>query len=145
MNVSATKTPIDIYSFTGEYDFLSNFFIEPDGTHVEGEYQAAKTEDMPWAYRIRAAKTPGQAKKLGRQCPIRADWEDMKNALMRHYVWQKFYDHPELAEKLKATRGRRLVEGNTWGDKYWGKVKENGVWVGRNQLGITLEEIRSSL
>lgn len=31
--------------FVGKYRFLSNFFIEPDDTHVEGEYQWAKCID----------------------------------------------------------------------------------------------------
>lgn len=35
-----------ISRFTGEYAFLSNFFIEPDGTHVEGEFQGSKEADL---------------------------------------------------------------------------------------------------
>lgn len=36
---------VAIVSFQGKYRFLSNFFIEPDGTCVEREYQSVKTLD----------------------------------------------------------------------------------------------------
>ena len=40
---------IIIDGFENEYRWLSNFWIEPDKTHVEGEYQAEKHRGSPLA------------------------------------------------------------------------------------------------
>ena len=48
---------------------------------------------------------------------------------------------------LMLTGDKRLVEGNTWGDRFWGCVQETpgGVWVGRNELGRILMATRDKL
>ena len=124
-----------ISSFTGQYSFLSNFYIEPDGTHVEGEYQAQKS-DPPAEYLLKMP--PGQAKRVGKTLKLRPDWDLVKVETMKLLVWQKFVDHPDLASKLHATRGHVLVEGNSWGDTFWGKCGG----VGENQLGRILMWVR---
>jgi ribA/ribD-fused uncharacterized protein len=138
-----TQPQIDFFDGT-EYDFLSNFhpspflfqkFMYPT---VEHAFQTAKSLDPMERSYIAHANTPGQAKYLGRTCTLRADWERIKDGLMYDMVLQKFLQNPFLKEKLMDTGTRLLIEGNTWGDKYWGQV--NGV--GRNQLGITLMQVR---
>jgi predicted NAD-dependent protein-ADP-ribosyltransferase YbiA (DUF1768 family) len=59
---------------------------------------------------------------------------------MSDLLWQKFQD-PDLADRLRATRTRKLIEGNWWGDTYWG-VSDG---VGENQLGELLMRIRTKL
>ena len=49
--------------------------------------------------------------------------------------------HPELAEALLRTDDCELIEGNTWGDRYWGTVDGYG----ENQLGQILMDIRKKL
>lgn len=147
-----------ITSFKGEYDFLSNFYPSPVKLREEGDdyvyptvehaYQAAKTTD--WAerdlfkkptiaYKGKIVKlTPGIAKKLGREITLRWDWEHIKIAKMTELLYDKFLI-PELKEKLIATCGRDLIEGNHWGDKFWGVCNGEG----KNHLGRILMIIRS--
>jgi ribA/ribD-fused uncharacterized protein len=148
MELSELRSSIPITSFKGNYAFLSNFYYSPfyfDGVlykTVEHFYQAAKAiskRDHEW---IRNAKTPGEAKKIGRQVLMRADWEDAKVWIMRSALFLKFAD-VNLASTLKATGSCLLKEGNTWHDNFWGscncvKCRDKGF----NVLGALLMEIR---
>ena len=139
-----------IRHFTGEHAFLSNFYearVLFDARHwptAEHAYQAMKTADFGLQEVIRDALTPGEAKRLGRALlRIRDGWDRYKDAYMERIVDAKFQQHPELMEKLLATGEALLIEGNDWGDMYWGMVKRNdGRWVGRNQLGKVLMDVR---
>lgn len=132
--------PID--SFSGEYRFLSNFYPSPikwhDGIYptVEHIFQAFKTIDPEERDEIRNAKTPGEAKRLGRKVTLRPDWNDIKIEVMNNFLQSKFRI-PELRNKLMDTGTRELIEGNTWGDRFWGV---DGT--GKNELGKLLMEIR---
>lgn len=129
-----------VNGFQGKYRFLSNFFIEPDGTHVEGEYQALKcVNDSDKKKFIGLA--PGQAKKMGRTVAMRPDFDIFKVSLMYTLLFSKFRDHQELADLLLATGNEELVEENTWGDVFWGKCGG----VGENQLGELLMSVRGYL
>lgn len=136
-----------IYGFTGQYRFLSNFYIEPDGTHVEGEYQrdkCLKTEDRA-RFHLRSDPrqpmiAPAQCQYLGRAVLVRYDWDAVKVDIMAEYVAQKFRDHPELRRKLKETGTLYLEETNHWSDRFWGVCGG----VGQNMLGHILMEIRRS-
>ena len=130
--------------FDGEYAFLSNFYdspIEKDGIVYptnEHFFQAMKTLDNEERKRIAAAETPGKAKRMGRSVKLRPDWEQSKIQIMKEGLTLKFLCHKDLAEKLVATGDVWLIEGNWWGDTYWGVC--NGV--GHNMLGNLLMEIR---
>lgn len=133
-----------------EYAFLSNFYECPvricfpetgecfTFSTSEHAFQAAK---CPTRAREFSGLTPGQAKRLGRQVDMRDDWEDVKDDVMYEVVLAKFTQNEELKDKLLATGDEELVEGNTWGDRYWGQV--NGV--GKNMLGKTLMRVRDEL
>ena len=78
--------------------------------------------------RILECPTPGEAKKRGRSVKIRPDWELIKRRMMLEVVLAKFAPGSQLAGLLVSTGDRVLVEGNTWGDAYWGAVPaEQGV------------------
>ena len=137
------KKPID--SFTGAYRFLSNFYDFPftDARGrvwptVEHYYQAHKTTISKEFRSIRQAKTPGEAKRLGSQCELRDGWNTRKIALMRKALRYKFWQNTPLRVKLIETYPRELIEGNTWGDTYWGVCKG----VGENMLGFLLTQLR---
>ena len=83
---------------------------------------------------------PGPAKRLGRRVDLRADWEDVKDDLMRSILEAKL-GVPELRDALVATDDAELVEGNIWGDTYWGFCDGEG----RNQLSLTLMRIRADI
>lgn len=146
-----------IPEFKGEDYFLSNFFLHPQHfntageslrfEHAEGVFQACKykaldtDEDGKVAYvvKVASAKTPTEARKIGKSVKgldIQA-WDDMKIQVMREVLLNKFAD-PVLEKKLKDTGDAMLVEGNTWGDTFWGRADKKGY----NMLGVLLMEIR---
>lgn len=132
-----------IDSFTGQYRFLSNFEpsnVELDGRlyrTVEHAYQAAKTLDDAERVKIQRMETPGAAKKAGQRVALRKDWEDVKIDVMTDLVEKKFAVEP-LRSKLRATGESKLVEGNWWGDTFWGVCKGKG----ENKLGKILMKVR---
>lgn len=128
-----------IDSFTGEYEFLSNFSSEGAvSPSVEHCYQREKTLDQEWRDRIMGADSAGKAKKLGRKAPLREEWEQVKLWVMLELLLEKFAD-PEAQEQLLATGDATLIEGNWWGDTFWGVCDGNGL----NWLGRLLEVVRS--
>lgn len=82
--------------------------------------------------------TPSQAKKEGRHCQLREDWEECKDDVMRTIVFNKFIYNDELSDKLIDTDDAILIEGNHWGDTTWGMVNGKG----QNRLGKILMELR---
>lgn len=135
-----------ITAFSGPYRFLSNFYpcyvIYEDVRYrsVEHAYQAAKTLDLFQRTTIEQASTAGIAKARGRTVTLRPDWEDVKIAIMRDLLRQKF-DRPDLAAALLVTGDADLVEGNHWHDTFWGVC----CGVGENWLGKILMERREAL
>ena len=134
-----------INSFDGEFAFLSNFFTSPfegpDGTvfmTVEHYFQAMKTTDKIEFHTIASALTPGIAKRLGRRCLLREDWEQIKEKVMEDGLRFKFAD-PELRQKLIDTHPHDLIEGNWWGDRFWGVCDG----IGENKLGKLLMKLRA--
>ena len=136
-----------IDSFSGDFAFLSNFFLSPFilqnkvWNTVEHAYQAAKTKSIADAELIRMAATPGQAKRMGRKITLREDWEQIKINVMERLLQYKFYGNFGLAGLLVETHPLELIEGNNWGDTFWGKVNGQG----NNMLGILLMELREDL
>lgn len=133
-----------IESFRDEYFFLSNFYpveIKLDGIvypNAETAFQAQKTLDVEERRKFSMLKNPVQAKRLGRKVKLRDDWEEVKLDIMTEIVSQKFLQNPYLLEKLIATGNEELVEGNKWGDRFWGVCKGKG----QNNLGKILMKIR---
>lgn len=137
----------EITSFRGEHSFLSNFYaceVVYDGVvypSVEHAYQAAKFLDPDLREQVRACETAGQAKKLGRGFALREDWDAVKLQTMSALVEDKFLRDPELGAKLLATKRALLVEGNWWGDTFWGVCRGKG----SNHLGKILMGVRQKL
>ena len=135
-----------IKEFQGKYRFLSNFWpaiVVLDGiayTSVEHAYQAAKTLDPALRYEVQKLDKPGDAKRWGRKIKIRPDWEAVKLEIMYQLVKNKF-EEPLLSEKLLETEEEELVEGNWWGDTFWGI----GNGKGENHLGKILMRVREEL
>ena len=142
----APVPPTIVPAFEGRYRFLSNFFavpIEMDGTiyrSVEHAYQASKTFVESARIMIWSLPRAGAAKRAGREVPIRPDWESVKLGVMRSLLHKKFAEDP-LRGKLLATGDAELVEGNDWGDRFWGRVDG----VGDNHLGRLLMQVRDEI
>jgi ribA/ribD-fused uncharacterized protein len=135
-----------IDSFQGEYRWLSNFApvsIVFDGVEypsTEHAYQAAKTTDKDIRLIISQTQKAGEVKKLGRTINIRDDWDSIKYETMKKLLWQKFNKDP-YKSKLMATGEQEIIEGNWWGDTYWGVCKG----VGDNNIGKLIMKIRECL
>lgn len=136
--------PPEIDVFKGKYAFLSNFFIEPDNTHVEAEYQSAKCIDdvQRRAFLVMPYLAPAQCKKLGKKVKLRPDWESVKLQIMEDLVMAKFADHEDLRNKLLATGDAELIEGNHWHDNFWGMCNCGRCSDGQNHLGKILMKVR---
>lgn len=151
-----------INEFGGEHFFLSNYSTTPfmwRGLAFRSGEQAfafAKTYFMEegsvqttaWQA-ILDARTPGEAKKLGRRASINVDeWDKHKVQYMREIVHAKFRTGQDthghgIVGPLCNTGARMLVEGNDWQDFFWGRCKDkDGVWKGLNTLGVILMEER---
>jgi ribA/ribD-fused uncharacterized protein len=139
--------PIKFYSKTQENAYLSNFSphgFEIDGLYwptVEHYFQAMKFPTHPdYQEKIRQAKSPAQAKTLGRSraIPIRPDWDAVKDDIMRQAVAAKFSTHAALKTELIETGTETLIEDAPM-DYYWGAGRTG---TGKNRLGEILMETR---
>lgn len=136
-------TPIN--SFRGEFNFLSNFYPHPIKVcgitycNVEAAYQAGKSLDGK--VRRQFSRLNGaESKKRGRTVKLRPDWDKAKIEVMELCLRAKF-SNPKMQKLLLSTGERTLIEGNYWGDTFWGVCKGEG----RNTLGTLLMIIRNDL
>lgn len=136
-----------ISEFDGQYRFLSNFFMqdfEYEGRvwkSVEHAFQAYKFyPDVARMEEVANCATPGKAKRMGRLPGIRADWNQVRVQVMTDLVRIKF-SVPYLRERLLETGDEELIEGNSWGDTFWGMCQG----VGENHLGRILMQIRAEI
>lgn len=134
-----------IEHFTGEYRWLSNFWPvnikmgKISYPSVENAYQAAK--EMQFENRAKYTTcSPAEAKQFGKKANIDKRWDKFKLLIMEELISKKF-ENPELREKLLATGDSILIEGNNWGDGFWGVC--NGV--GENHLGRILMRTRDKI
>lgn len=135
-----------IDNFRGRYFFLSNFYpavVEYEGLTYkssEAAFQAAKTLSEKERRKF-TLLNPSESKREGRRVKLRADWESVKNQVMYDVVYDKFTRDPDLKHLLIMTQGIELVEGNTWGEVYWGVCEGRG----DNMLGKILMQVRDKL
>lgn len=119
--------------FVGGYRFLSNFFACDVTTDtgltyasVEHAYQAAKATTEDERISIAEAPSPKKAKHRGAKLSPPPDWESRRVEVMRSLLRRKFAPGTELAAKLVTTGDAELIEGNDWGDEFWGRCNGLG-------------------
>ena len=140
---------IYFYSIHGDHEYMSNFAhyaITIDGIEyktTEHYFQSKKFEGTSYETKVRKASGAMEAARLGRDrsFPLRKDWEQVKDDVMRVAVEAKFRQHRGLAKKLLETGTATLVE-HTVKDSYWAN---GGNGKGKNMLGKILMEVRSKL
>lgn len=132
--------------FKDNYAFLSNMYeckvqvcIGNDSTPyifkcVESTFQACKCPERVQEF---INLNGYQAKKLGRQVNLRADWEQIKVDCMKSIVKAKFDQNRILKLRLISLK-ECIIEDNTWNDTFWGVC--NGI--GDNVLGKILMDLR---
>jgi ribA/ribD-fused uncharacterized protein len=137
-----------IEQFRGVHSFLSNFFqwtFEYAGIRygtAEHAFQAAKATNDWDRLEVCRAPTPGAAKRKGNEIKLRSDWDEVKLGVMEGVLKAKFVDD-HMQQMLLDTGDKELIEGNTWGDEYWGVDFNTGL--GENHLGKLLMKIREEL
>ncbi|NLE78883.1 MAG: NADAR family protein [Rhodococcus sp.] len=142
-----------IDAFVEEHEYMSNLWPAPTPYRgrvfptSEHAYAAAKTDDHEVVDRIAATSGAAEAKKIGREAPLVANWDRRKYAVMESIVEAKFRNNPDLAAKLTDTRGSLLVEGNIWHDQIWGSCScpRHRDTPGDNALGVILMAVRLRL
>ena len=146
--------PEVIDSFSGEYSFLSNFYVPDIPIFYAGHpwrtsehaFQAAKfvyAGAEAHVAIVQDQEHPRNAKRQGRAFPARPDWDAQRISVMAGVLEAKFdFDHHlELTMKLLRTGDAKLIEGNTWNDTFWGVCNGHG----KNHLGKALMEVRALL
>lgn len=140
---------IKFYKEKDKYGSFSNFsrhYIKLDG-HVwpttEHYFQAMKFKSIIFHDEIRNMKTPMEAALFGRDRtkPIRNDWEEIKDEVMKKALIAKFSQWQDLKDLLISTGNATLIE-HTKNDSYWG---DGGNGSGKNKLGRLLMEIREEI
>lgn len=129
--------------FRDDYAFLSNMYpckvvVNIEGTEhcftcAEAAFQAYKCPERAREFESMDGRT---AKAAGRRVPLREDWNEIRDDVMREVLVSKFSD-PVLRAKLQAV-DYEICEDNTWNDTYWGRCNGRG----QNKLGQLLMEIR---
>lgn len=131
--------------FKGDYSFLSNFYytpIEYEGLiykSSEVAYQASKTLDMNIRKQF-TTLTSYLARRSGKNLNLRDDWFTIRKDVMYKILQIKF-SNPFLRDMLIKTNNAILIEGNDWGDTFWGVYKNKG----ENNLGLLLMKLREEI
>ena len=110
---------------------------------VEHYFQAMKFPTLPeYQEQIRAAATASAAIKLGTASdkPVRADWNQVREEIMREAVDAKFEQNPPLKQLLLDTHPRPLIYADPK-DSFWGFGQTQ---MGQNKLGTILMKYRSA-
>jgi ribA/ribD-fused uncharacterized protein len=141
--------PIKFYDPRHQYGCFSNF--SPHGFELDGKwwprsehyFQAKKFAGTEHEELVRLAKTPREAANMGRDRsrPLRADWEAVKDDVMRAAVLAKFKGHADIRAILLSTGDEEIIEDSPT-DYYWGCGADG---TGKNMLGRILMEIRTDL
>ena len=118
--------------------------------------KATNFKDDEIAEKIVKAKTPHEAKKLGRHVKNfdDAEWCEIREAAMWNAVWLKFSQNEDLKKIITDPifAKRNFVEGSPV-DIIWGvgliwndpKIASKKNWNGLNLLGKTLDKVRVQL
>lgn len=150
---------IRFYKAVGEHGFLSNLWRCPvtfEGIvfdSSEAAYQYGKPKDPKVREWLAKAPYPRLTAFVGHSLNVKYDvvpgWNPSKRTgkpgikfeRMRAVVLQKFLQNPSLAEKLKATGDKQLLEVSKT-DSTWGTGKNGD---GKNMLGVILMETRAKI
>ncbi len=146
------------------FRFLSHFYPSPILLEnelwptVEHFYQTQKSHDPEYRLAIKAAVTPGMAKRLAAPpdpksraskkswflshgALPRPDWHEAKLDIMRRADSAKYFQNGDLASLLLSTGDAELVEDSPF-EPFWGIGPDGN---GLNWAGRVLMEVRDSL
>lgn len=143
-------TPERVCFYEQDFYVLSNFsafrleWVGEVFDTSEAAYHYMKfPHDSHIRWKIKAASSAHDAFKIAEanKALRRANWDDVKVAIMRDILRAKAQQHEYVRRKLLATGDRELVE-NSWRDDFWGWGPNRD---GQNMLGKLWMEIRAEL
>ena len=120
---------------------LTDSDLKKINTRLEKRGQQITKEQVPDLFileHLNAGTSKIAANQLRIMGYVRQDWDDVKVKIMAKLLVQKF-SKPEMYEMLKKTNPKYLIEGNDWGDTFWGYDNNRG----RNILGRMLMILRA--
>ncbi len=140
---------IYFYKTNDKYGYFSNF--SKHGFELEGKYwmtsehyfQAQKFVGTEYIEQVRISSTPMEAANMGRDRskPLRKDWEEVKDDIMRIAVLEKFKINSDAKEILLSNGAKEIIEKTT--KDYYRGCGEDGI--GENMLVKILMETRDTL
>ena len=132
--------PYGVFSNLSKHPFTLDGVWYPTAEHA---FQAAKFAGLPQAEAVRRMRGGKDAARMARECRslVRADWDAVRDDVMRRVLAAKFAEHEALRDLLLAT-GVEPIEFASPMDAYWGTGRGG---MGQNRMGLILEELRDSL
>lgn len=150
---------ITFWKVNDTYGCFSNWYPAkvdefPTSEHAMMYNKAILFDDMDTALKIAKAKTPAEAKALGRSIKnFNEDtWNKYKEKIVTNILLKKFMQNPNLGSILLSTGDKILIEASPL-DTIWGiGLTEDSkcitrplFWNGQNILGFCLMEVRNRL
>lgn len=133
------------------HGYMQNFYRRPMVDQVTGllmcaseaVYQSRKFNTFSIKQAIAQADNPFMAKQIAYRYPIEVPNWDNDRCLVEMFsvVYDKYKQHPDLAELLKQTYPARIFE-LSYKDLYWGTPPNRS---GKNHLGLITETVREML
>ena len=137
-----------------EASFTQDDIAYSSAEHFMMAEKAKLFDDMDVFAKIVEARTPGEAKALGRRVRgfDEATWVAKRFEIVTQASYLKFSQNAELKHFLTSTRQRVLVEASPQ-DRIWGiglaaddpRAQYPEKWLGENLLGFALMEARERL
>jgi N-glycosidase YbiA len=137
-----------ISSFTGKYNFLSNYYSSPDTISAQHLFLAWGAKNIKDRIRILDCKSWLGARSIANSVESKSWWNEpnfqdgVMYIVLAGYKFSQLF--PDLRRLLLDTRNEEIVYGNKT-DKYWGMVLHAGEWEGENRLGKILMKVRQEL
>ena len=136
-------------AFGGLSNMAAGFPLEVEGTPIrtsEALYQACRFPHKPQLqYLIISERSPMAAKMRGKpfRNETRADWDEVRVAIMRWCLRVKLLQNWTTFSKLLAETGDRPIVEQSRKDRFWGAVPiDQDSLEGQNILGRLLMELR---
>jgi len=106
-------------------------------------YKKFAETDPDWAEKIRNAKSPWEAWRLGWKRPIDTEWWDARREeVIYELIKAKVAQHADVREALVKSNGRMIMESGDDTDAFWGVGFDYG---GQNKLGEIWVRVRDEL
>lgn len=137
---STKEVPYGCFSNFAAYPFTLDGATWPTTEHY---FQAQKFAGTPHVEELRLVASPMVVARMGRSRarPLRHDWNEVKDDVMRRAVLAKFRTNADIRDILLSTGDEELIEKTT-DDYYWGCGTKG---TGANMLGKILMEVRDQL